>query len=160
MDIYNKILLLFLCVLSSHCRHRRVEQQPRATKIFISSNPIWPVIGRISSPFGMRNGKPHQGIDITAKLGTRVYAALRGDVSFAGWLHGYGNTVIVQHHGFSTLYAHLHSIKVKSGSKVRKGQTIATVGNSGISTGPHLHFEYISKNKGHLDPLILFDSSI
>ena len=102
---------------------------------------IWPVRGPINSPFGMRWGRMHQGIDIGAGTGTPIHAAKAGTVTFAGTMSGYGNVVIITHSGgLSTLYAHQSRIAV-SGGPVSQGQVIGYVGSTGHSTGPHLHFE-------------------
>ncbi|MGI5852703.1 MAG: murein hydrolase activator EnvC family protein [Bacillota bacterium] len=109
---------------------------------------IMPVQARISSPFGWRmhpilgKEKFHSGIDLAAPRGTSVLAADDGVVISAGWQGGYGNTVIIDHGaGFTTLYAHNDKLLVKAKDKVVKGQTISKVGSTGLSTGPHLHFE-------------------
>ena len=102
---------------------------------------IWPVRGSVSSGFGMRWGRMHQGIDISAGTGTPIRAAKAGTVTFAGTMGGYGNCVIITHSGgLSTLYAHQSRIAVSGGS-VSQGQVIGYVGSTGSSTGPHLHFE-------------------
>ena len=98
----------------------------------------------------------HTGIDITAPSGTRIYAAAEGYVRFSGWMGGYGNTVIIDHGGgYSTLYAHNSRNRVREGQHVIPGQHIADVGSSGMSTGPHLHFE-IRRDNIALDPLLFF----
>lgn len=111
---------------------------------------LYPVPGsrNITSPFGWRihpiykTKKFHSGVDLAASYGASIFAAESGTVIYAGWQSGYGNTVIVDHGGgLSTLYAHCSSIKVSNGQKVSRGQTIALVGSTGASTGPHLHFE-------------------
>ena len=84
----------------------------------------------------------HQGVDIGAPMGTEVYAASAGIVKKAELLDGWGNLLVIDHgESYSTYYAHLKGFKVKSGDKVSKGQVVATVGSTGKSTGPHLHFE-------------------
>lgn len=109
---------------------------------------MWPVIARITSPFGNRYHPilhkylMHTGIDLGASYGTPIKAAESGTVILAGWVSGYGNTVVIDHgDGVSTLYGHQSKIAVKSGDPVAKGQVIGYVGSTGNSTGPHLHFE-------------------
>lgn len=102
----------------------------------------WPTSGSLSSPYGMRHGRMHYGIDIANKTGTPVYAAAAGQVIRAGWYYNYGLTVDIDHgNGLMTRYGHLSSINVKYGDKVKNGQLIGKMGNTGYSTGPHLHFE-------------------
>ncbi|RDU65079.1 peptidoglycan DD-metalloendopeptidase family protein [Helicobacter sp. MIT 14-3879] len=110
---------------------------------------------RISSKFSLNRmhpilkvKRPHYGVDYAAPKGTPVNAASNGIVVFAGIKNGYGNVVEIQHsNGLKTLYAHLSSYKVKKGQKVKTGQTIAQVGNTGMSTGAHLHFGLYKNNK-------------
>ncbi|MHA6718976.1 peptidoglycan DD-metalloendopeptidase family protein [Sphingomonas sp. RS6] len=113
-----------------------------------------PVNGRFSSAFGMRKHpilgytRMHKGIDIAAPYGSPVYAAVDGTVRLAGRASGYGNLVRIDHgSGFGTGYAHLSRIMVRPGQHVRKGQIIGRSGNSGLSTGPHLHFETTRNGK-------------
>jgi len=110
----------------------------------------WPTPGyrRVSSPFGYRIHpilkvrKMHTGIDIAAPSGARIVAAGRGKVIFAGWNRGYGNCIMIDHgNGLVTLYAHQKKLAVSKGTQVSQGQTIGYVGSTGLSTGPHLHFE-------------------
>ena len=102
----------------------------------------WPVTGRISSPFGPRWGRMHNGLDIAVNTGTPVRAAADGRVTFAGWNGGYGILVIVDHgNNVETRYAHNSRLNVKVGQTVTRGQIIAYSGNTGNSTGPHVHFE-------------------
>ncbi|ADI03045.1 MAG TPA: M23 family metallopeptidase [Syntrophothermus lipocalidus] len=109
---------------------------------FLTSALSWPLVGTITSKFGGRKSGFHHGVDIAAKKGTPIRAADAGEVIFAGWKPVYGQTVIIKHPGNkTTLYGHASKIKVKKGQKVRRGQVIAEVGSSGVSTGPHLHFE-------------------
>jgi murein DD-endopeptidase MepM/ murein hydrolase activator NlpD len=115
----------------------------------------------VSSKFGPRThpitgekGKQHNGIDFAANSGTPIYAAESGTVIVAQSMSGYGNTVIIDHgNGLWTLYAHIRTggILVKAGEEVKKGQKIAEVGNTGNSTGPHLHFE-VRLNEKPVDP--------
>ncbi|HVF75803.1 MAG TPA: peptidoglycan DD-metalloendopeptidase family protein [Acidimicrobiales bacterium] len=103
---------------------------------------IWPVNGPVTSGYGYRWGRMHQGIDIGAGTGVPIRAAKAGEVIFAGSMSGYGNTVIVDHGGgFTTLYAHQSRIGSSEGQSVSQGQVIGYVGSTGRSTGPHLHFE-------------------
>jgi len=108
----------------------------------------WPIEGTISSPYGWRASGFHHGLDIANKIGTPIHAAAAGKVSFAGYKSIYGRTVIIDHTGGrQTLYAHTQNIYVKAGDRVNAGQTIATVGISGVTTGPHVHFEVRVGNK-------------
>ncbi|HUF33621.1 MAG TPA: peptidoglycan DD-metalloendopeptidase family protein [Acidimicrobiales bacterium] len=103
---------------------------------------IWPTSGRVTSEFGTRWGRQHAGIDIGAPTGTAIRAGADGTVFFTGWMSGYGHTVIIDHGGgFTTLYAHQSSIVARNGTRVSQGQLIGYVGNTGRSTGPHLHLE-------------------
>ena len=102
----------------------------------------------ITSGFGMRQHpidnqeKEHKGIDLRANIGDEVISPAIGTVIFAGQQSGYGNVVIIEHmFGFQTLYGHLNEIDVSVGEKVGKGKVIAKAGNTGRSTGPHLHYE-------------------
>ena len=103
---------------------------------------------RVASGYGMRIDpvyhvrKFHQGMDFTAPTGTDIYATGNAKVVFSGWKQGYGNTVILDHgFGYQTLYAHLFKSLVREGQRVRRYDVIALVGNTGKSTGPHLHYE-------------------
>ena len=99
----------------------------------------------------------HTGIDVSAPTGTRINAAAEGYVRFVGWMGGYGNTIIIDHGGgYSTLYAHNSRNRVAQGQHVRAGQHIADVGSSGLSTGPHLHFE-VRRNNVAVDPMAFFN---
>ena len=106
-----------------------------------SSGLIWPVSGTVTSGFGMRWGRMHEGIDIAAPAGTTVHAAASGRVIVAGWTGGYGNLIVIDHGGgLATAYGHLSSIWA-GGGFVSQGQGIGAVGCTGSCTGPHLHFE-------------------
>jgi murein DD-endopeptidase MepM/ murein hydrolase activator NlpD len=114
---------------------------------------IWPVSGPVVSPFGMRWGRMHEGIDIAAAEGTPIHAAASGRVVYAGWMDGYGNLVAIDHGGgLSTAYAHQSSIAAGVGQTVSQGQTIGYVGCTGHCFGPHLHFE-VRVNGTPVDPL-------
>jgi murein DD-endopeptidase MepM/ murein hydrolase activator NlpD len=108
----------------------------------------WPVVaGVLSSPFGMRGGAMHEGIDIAAPAGTPVHAADYGTVIFAGRLHGYGDVVIVQHQGgYVTVYGHNQRNLVREGDRVSRGEQIAELGSTGRASGPNLHFEVRHKD--------------
>ncbi len=115
----------------------------------------WPVKGEISSPYGWRKSpfrsrksSFHDGIDIVEDVGTEVLAAGDGKVIFAGWKAVYGKTVEIDHgYGFISRYGHNSAILVNEGDKVKKGEPIARLGNTGNSTGPHLHFTILKNNE-------------
>ena len=97
---------------------------------------------RLTSPYGPRWGRLHAGTDMAAPKGTPIYAAGDGVVTYAGWATGYGRLVKIQHEfGIETRYAHQNLLRVKVGDRVSRGQRIGDMGNSGISTGSHLHYE-------------------
>jgi murein DD-endopeptidase MepM/ murein hydrolase activator NlpD len=117
-----------------------------------SSGLIWPVNGPVVSPFGMRWGRMHEGIDIGVGYGTPIAAAASGTVIYAGWMGGYGNLIIIDHGGgIATAYGHQSSFAV-GGGHVSQGQTIGYVGCTGHCFGPHLHFE-VRVNGSPVDPL-------
>lgn len=110
----------------------------------------WPVPGskRISSHFGPRHGRHHDGVDIAAKTGTSIIASANGVVKHSGWMRGYGKVIVIKHpNGYHTVYAHNSRNIVKRGQKVSQGEVIAKVGSTGRSSGPHLHFEIRKNNK-------------
>jgi murein DD-endopeptidase MepM/ murein hydrolase activator NlpD len=117
-----------------------------------SSGLVWPVNGPITSGFGWRWGRMHEGIDIGVPCGTPIHAAASGTVIYSGWADGYGNFTVIDHgNGLATAYGHQSAIYVSGGS-VSQGQTIGAVGSTGHSTGCHLHFE-VRVNGNPVDPL-------
>jgi murein DD-endopeptidase MepM/ murein hydrolase activator NlpD len=114
----------------------------------------WPLRGLLYSRFGMRQGQRHDGIDVAAPEGSTVTAAADGAVVYAGEQPGYGHVVILRHGGgLLTLYAHNATLLVGEGGQVKAGQAIARVGQSGKTTGPHLHFE-VREGTRPRDPLL------
>jgi murein DD-endopeptidase MepM/ murein hydrolase activator NlpD len=119
----------------------------------------WPVAGRITSGFGLRVhpilrfARFHRGIDFGAGHGAPIVAAADGRVTAAGWAGGYGRQVRLAHAGgIATSYSHMSRLVVEPGSLVRQGQLIGYVGSSGLSTGPHLHYE-VYRNGAAVNPL-------
>ncbi len=137
---------------------RRLTQG--STGSYTGGQFAWPSTSTyITSPYGTRihpvtgKLKTHTGLDIGAGMGTNIFAAADGTVLVSGWNSGgYGNYVVIDHGGgLTTLYAHCSSLLVSAGQRVSRGQVIAKVGSTGVSTGPHLHFEVL-KNGAHTDP--------
>jgi septal ring factor EnvC (AmiA/AmiB activator) len=117
-----------------------------------SSGFAWPLCAPVTSEYGPRWGRMHAGIDQGASTGTPIGASKAGTVIFAGWQGGYGNLTLIDHHdGVVTAYAHQSRFAVGAGTSVSQGQTIGYVGNTGNSTGPHLHFE-TRVNGGAVNP--------
>jgi murein DD-endopeptidase MepM/ murein hydrolase activator NlpD len=127
-------------------------------------NIIWPVYGTISSLYGYRvhpitkEYSFHKGIDLAAPIGTPVFCVEAGKVKFVGENGGYGLMVEIESSNGSYVYGHLSQINVYEGQYVEKGEMIARVGNTGLSTGPHLHFE-VKKADTNYDPLVFLPSS-
>ena len=134
-----------LCEQDKNELHKFLENQ----KVLLASTPsIWPTKGWLSSRFGYRispfTGKKefHKGIDISTRMGAPIVAPADGIVSKVYWDHGYGRVLAINHgYGVVTKYAHLKKSLVKKGQYVKRGETVALVGNTGHSTGPHLHYE-------------------
>jgi murein DD-endopeptidase MepM/ murein hydrolase activator NlpD len=120
---------------------------------------FFPVPGAITSPFGWRENKMHKGTDLDLIKGDPVHAAFDGIVRIAGKHGGFGNVIIVRHYnGLETVYAHLSKMKVKPGQTVLSGQVIGNGGNTGRSTGAHLHFEIRFKGNA-VDPRSIINFS-
>jgi murein DD-endopeptidase MepM/ murein hydrolase activator NlpD len=125
--------------------HRFLEDQ----KVLLASTPsIWPAQGWLSSRFGYRQSpftgqkEFHKGIDISARMNAPIVAPASGIVTYVGKDGGYGRVVRINHgHGVMTLFGHIEKALVKKGQRVKRGETIALVGNTGRSTGPHVHYE-------------------
>lgn len=146
--------------LESLIREEQALNRPKfsAARISSSGSYIWPVRGYITSPFGYRmhpiRGRYifHSGIDIATSYGTPIHAAASGIVIMSGWYGGYGNAVIIDHGGgYSTLYGHCSALFVSKGQRVAQGSSIASVGSTGMSTGPHVHFE-VRYNGSPIEP--------
>lgn len=113
----------------------------------------WPKIGSINSPYGIRNDRLHAGLDISAQIGDNVKAAAGGTVEISTYYSDYGNCIVIDHgNGLKTRYAHLSVCNASAGDEVERGEIIGLAGNTGRSTGPHLHFEVIL-NGSTVDPL-------
>lgn len=132
--------------------------QVTSRKADVSSRMGMPVRGRLSDSYGWRKHPVyrkrlfHAGIDISAPRGTRISAAMAGTVVHAGWLSGYGKLVVIRHaNGLSTRYGHCSKISVRKGQTVKAGQSIASVGATGVATGNHLHFE-VRRNGKTVNP--------
>jgi murein DD-endopeptidase MepM/ murein hydrolase activator NlpD len=145
----QQLALLSSSVSDSGQSLRALERFVERTRPMLMSLPFrWPVRGPLNSRFGLRQspwtGEPefHRGLDISAGRGTAVQAPAAGTVFFAGNGGEYGTTVILYHgHDLRSLYGHLQEIRVKPGERVERGQVIAMTGNTGRTSGPHLHYE-------------------
>ena len=136
-------------------RDVRRKQMPREPELPPDKRPFtWPVEdAQVTSLFGPRGRSFHDGIDIAADEGTAVYVAADGVVAFADELRGYGRVIIVRHRDdYATVYAHNQKNLVEEGDKVKRGEKIALVGDSGRTTAPNLHFE-VRKDNVARDPL-------
>jgi murein DD-endopeptidase MepM/ murein hydrolase activator NlpD len=142
-----------LAAVSASLASRIQTSQAGSVVVPSSSGLIWPVSGPVTSGFGWRWGRMHEGIDIAVPTGTPVSAAASGRVIYAGWMGGYGNLVVIDHGGgLATAYGHNSSVVVGNGGSVSQGQTVAFAGSTGHSTGPHVHFE-VRVNGAAVDPL-------
>jgi murein DD-endopeptidase MepM/ murein hydrolase activator NlpD len=166
--ITKKLSSIYNRIISQEKSYKQIETMVKNKEKLLASTPaIQPVsnkdLDRLSSGFGYRidplykTVKFHAGLDFTAPTGTPVYATADGVIETAGNLgNGYGNHIIIDHgYSYSTLYGHLFRLKAKKGQRVKRGEVIGYVGNTGKSTGPHLHYEVL-KGRKHLDPIYFF----
>lgn len=166
--LLNTLNTLFNRVVHQEKSYKEIEGMVRNKEKLLASTPaIQPIsnkdLNRLSSGFSYRidpiykTVKFHAGLDFSAPQGTPIYATAQGVVRIANNLgNGYGNHVVIAHgYQYSTLYGHMYRIKVRVGQSVKRGEVIGYVGNSGKSTGPHLHYEVL-KGKRHLDPIYFF----
>lgn len=131
-----------------------------ASKGNFTGTLLWPTPGytRITSPYGWRihpiqkTKKFHSGVDVAAPMGSKAIASAAGKVIFTGWRGAYGNTIVVDHGGLTTMYPHLSAILVKTGQYVKQGEQIGKIGSTGWSTGPHIHIE-VRVNGEAVDPM-------
>jgi len=146
---------LAIAVLFAGCASTRPYGIPESAAERLAGRTFrWPVTGTVSSAFGERSGRRHDGVDILAPAGSEVRAAAQGEVVYAGnGMRGYGNAVVLDHgDGVRTLYGHLRTIRVKSADAVPAGAVIGTVGRTGNATAFHLHFELLVDGEP-VDPL-------
>ncbi len=142
-----------LAAEDARIRGQLAASQSGSTQTPSASGFIWPVSGPVVSPFGMRWGRLHAGIDIAVPSGTPIHAAAAGRVVIAGWVGGYGNYTCIDHGGgIATCYAHQSSFAVSVGQSVSQGQVIGYSDCTGHCFGPHLHFE-VRVNGTPVDPL-------
>lgn len=166
--LYKTLNILYNRVMHQEKSYEEIEHMVLNKEKLLASTPaIQPVsnkdLNRLSSGFSYRidpiykTVKFHAGLDFSAPQGTPIYATANGVVRVAGNLgNGYGNHVIINHgYQYSTLYGHMYRIKVRVGQSIKRGEVIGYVGNTGKSTGPHVHYEVI-KGGRHLDPIYFF----
>ena len=157
MKIFVKLLISIVAFFTTPLLFALPQSHFMATS---DTSFVYPVMTpRLSSKYGNRNHpilhatRHHNGVDLAAPLGAPVRAVTKGTVVFADPYKGYGNLVVIMHsNGVTSHYGHLNEIKVKPGQRIKAGQIIATIGSTGISTGPHLHFE-LRHNGKILDPI-------
>lgn len=131
-----------LISFSKENKINKVENISLSRSASILSVMYTPSRGSITSVFGVRWGKMHNGVDIGSPMGDPIYAAMNGKIHYAGWEEGYGNVIKIDHgSGIETIYGHCSKIDVSKGKIVKRGEKIGEVGSTGKSTGPHVHFE-------------------
>ena len=167
IEISKKIELIEKKLASQSKSFDEVFDLTKEKQKMIKSIPsIQPVsnrdLTRIASGFGLRMHpiykiiKMHKGMDFTAPVGTEIYATGDGIVEKVGWVGGYGRTIMINHgFGYKTRYAHCSKYKCRKGQKVKRGDLIGFVGNTGQSSGPHLHYE-VFKNNRQINPVNFF----
>jgi len=166
--LFKTLNALYNRVMHQEVSYKEIEGMIKNKEKLLASTPaIQPInnkdLNRLSSGFSYRidpiykTVKFHAGLDFSAPSGTPIYATAQGVVKTAGNLgNGYGNHVIINHgYQYTTLYGHMFRIKVRPGQSVKRGEVIGYVGNTGKSTGPHLHYEVMKGGK-HLDPIYFF----
>lgn len=166
--IYNTLNTIYNRIANQEGSYKEIEKMIKNKEKLLASTPaIQPLsnrdLNRLSSGFGYRidpvykTVKFHPGLDFSAPQGTPIYATAEGTVQTAGNLgNGYGNHIVIQHgYSYSTLYGHMSRIKAKRGQRVKRGEVIGYVGNTGKSTGSHLHYEVL-KGRKRLDPIYFF----
>ncbi len=133
---------------------RGENNNDNSKQVFLHKSIHTPTSGVLTSTFGEKRGESiHKGIDLAAPTGTPIEAAFTGVINYSGVAKGYGKVVIIDHdNGMQTVYAHCNKLYVNTGENINRGQLIAEVGNTGDSTGPHLHFE-LKINGNTIDPL-------
>jgi murein DD-endopeptidase MepM/ murein hydrolase activator NlpD len=162
-DIQRKVDILEKELYVQACSYDEILELAKNQEARMDNIPaIQPVLNkdlkRMASGYGWRVDpvyhirRFHEGMDFSAPVGTDIYATGNGVVTFAGWRQGYGETVEIDHgFGYSTRYAHCHKLFARTGKKVKRGDVIALVGNTGKSTGPHVHYE-VHYNGRPIDP--------
>ena len=167
VEIAQKLELIEKKLSSQSKSFDEVFELTKEKQIMLKAIPsIQPIsnrdLTRIASGFGLRMHpiykilKMHKGMDFTAPVGTEIYATGDGIIEKVGWTGGYGKTIMINHgYGYKTRYAHCSKFKCKRGQKVKRGDLIGFVGNTGQSTGPHLHYE-VFKNKKQINPVNFF----
>lgn len=137
-------------------QNSRTGKSPQVTISKTGRRLSWPSAGVVSSNFGWRWFRMHNGMDVAAPVGTAIKAVKEGRVVYSGWMGGYGYAIDIDHgNGLRTRYAHCSALKVSVGQQVGRGQVIAAMGSTGNSTGPHLHFE-VHQNGRAIDPRRFF----